>query len=555
MISVESRLLRLHKLEVHLMRNSRLTTAVVGAALAVAMLGGCGSNNSSPAPSGPSAPTSSGPKNLVVGLSDKPISLDPQDTNDNLSFGIENTVYEGLLSFDKDMRMIPVLAENLPDASADAKTFTFHLRKGVKFQDGQPLNSAAVKASFERVLNKDNKLRRNSLFAPIDSIDAPDDSTVVFKLKEPFGAMVPTFAHPAGKILAPSTFSKGPQQGKDFLHDNMVGTGPFKLKSYDKQQGIVEVEKNPDYWNKSQGPNVDAIAFKPMSEAATRVNALKAGEIQFLASVPPAQADELKGAPNINVVASKSVYSFYMAFNVNVPPFNKKEVRQAINYAIDKDALRKAVLRGYADPMDTPIPAGIQHSKSVGTYPHDVAKAKALLAQAGYQNGFEATVWMNTSTERRDMATAIQAQLKEVGIKVTPEPMDAPTLNSKIWSQSKETTKMQMYLGGWSASTGDADWGLRPLLYGDAGPNGPQNLYNVGYYSQPEVNTQVENALKTADESKRAAYYAKAQELIWEDAPWAFLYVPNNIIATTKNISGAFMQGDGILQVQWVKLS
>jgi len=518
-----------------------LWATLLALTLLVALLAGCGGG--AKAPSGGQATPATPPAkktDAVVAIGGDAVSLDPHDTNDNLSYGIENTIYEGLVGFDKDMKVIPVLAESWT-ASDDAKTFTFKLRQGVKFHTGEDLNAAAVKKSFLRVADPNNKLKRNSLFANIASIDTPDQYTVVFHLKEPFGAMLYNFAHPAGKVIAPSGIDKGKEE---LARNPKYGTGPFMFKEWVANDHITVV-KNPNYWNKDGMAKVNSITFKPITEASTRVAGLKTGALDFALPIPGTDAIALKSDPNVKVSASKSIYSFYIAMNVTKKPYSDKRVREAMNLAIDREALRKGVLRGFADPATSVIAPDVSfYVKQGDEIKRDVAKAKELLKQAGYPDGFETEMWFSNLTERKDLAAAIQQQLAEVGIKVKLVPMDNASLASNLWTQDKEHAKVQLYMGGWSPSTGDADWAIRPLLYGEMAP--PKG-YNVGFYDNPKVNELIKAGLATADPKKRAEVYAELQKVIWEDKPWVFLFVPQNLSASGAKVTGVFVQGDGIV--------
>jgi glutathione transport system substrate-binding protein len=506
----------------------------------VAVVAGCGGGSKDPKPGTDSTQTQAPKKTTAtVAMAGDAISLDPHDTNDNLSYGIENAVYEGLVGFDKDMKVIPVLAESWKP-SADAKSFEFKLRKGVKFHSGEDMNAAAVKKSFERVANPDNKLKRNSLFNNIEKIETPDEYTVVFKLKEAFGAMLFNFAHPAGKVIAPS----GVDKGKDELARNpKYGTGPFMFKEW-VQNDHITVTKNANYWNKDGAAKVEAITFKPITESGTRVNGLKTGDLDFVLPVPPVDAQALKADTHVKVNSVPSIYAFYMAMNVTKKPFSDLKVREALNLAIDREAIRKGLLRGFADPMTSVLAPNVGfYVKQGEEIKRDVNKAKDLLKSSGY-NGEEVEIWHGNTTERKDLAAMIVAQLGEAGFKAKSVPMDNAALSTNLWTQDKSNSKVQLYLGGWSTSTGDADWAIRPLLYGKSAP--PVS-YNVGFYDNAQVNKLIEDGLKTADPKQREQIYADLQKVIWEDKPWVFLYVPHNIWGTGSNVEGAFVQGDGIV--------
>ena len=330
--------------------------------------------------------------------------LDPQDTNDNASFSVEKPILEGLIGFNEKMQQIPQLAEKW-DASADARVYTFYLRKGVKFHDGTPFNAAAVKANFDRVRNPDNKLRRYTLYKIISQIDVIDDSTVRFTLAEPFGAMIATFAHPAGGINSPAAVAK---YGKDYMK-NPVGTGPYKFEEWVPNDHITLV-RYADYWDKNNAAKVDKIIVKPVPEDGTRIAMLQKGDAQFINPVPYSMADLVKNDKNLSLAESESVYTFWVAMNTQRKPFNDVRVRQAMNYAINKEAIIKAVLRGHGKLADSPLAPQVWGYSPVKSYPYDPAKAKALLAEAGYPNGFKVTLRGVAQTDPKEVMVAIQGQ-------------------------------------------------------------------------------------------------------------------------------------------------
>ena len=522
---------------------------LIATAMTLAIVAGCGGGSkpaTTPTTATPAPPQTAAKKTAAVAaMAGDAVSLDPHDTNDNLSYGIENTIYEGLVGFDKDMKVIPVLAESYK-ASDDAMTFEFKLRKGIKFHTGEPLNAAAVKKSFARISDPANKLKRFSLFSPIKTIDTPDEYTVVFKLGRPFGAMLFNFAHPAGKVIAPSGIDKGKEE---LARNPKYGTGPFLFKEWVNNDHIT-VTKNASYWNAEKGAKVESITFRAIVESATRVNGLKAGDIDFVLPLPGVDAQALQSDPKVKVNVAPSIYSIYMAPNFSKKPFSDKRVREALNLAIDRQAIRKGVLRGFAEPLTSVLPPNVSfYVKQGDEIKRDVEKAKALLKEAGY-DGTEFEIWHNNTTERKDLAAAIVQQLSDVGFKAKSVPMDNAALSQNLWTQDDKNSKVQLYLGGWSTSTGDADWAIRPLLFNEMAP--PAG-YNVGFYNNQKVNDLVKAGLATADATKRAQVYADLQKEIWNDMPWIFLYVPQNVWGTGANVAGAFVQGDGIVNYNGIE--
>lgn len=483
----------------------------------------------------PALPAHAAANDLVVGVPDNLTGLDPADVNDTLSQSACRLMFQGLYGFDKDMKLIPVLAES-HDADADARVFTFKLRTGVAFHDSTPFDAAAVKANFERVADPANRLKRQSLLNMLDRVEVVDPITARIHLKEPFGAFVNTIAHPAGFMLSPKAIA---EFGKE-VNRHPVGTGPFAFVSWGAD--TLRTKRNPNYWRPGL-PKMDTVTFRSIPENGARIAALQAGEAQFIYPLPPEMAVVAGRSPNLEVINDPSIIARYVSMNCMKKPFSDVRVRQALNYAVDKAAYAKVVYNGFAEPLDAPIPPKLGFYSKQTPYTFDPAKAKAMLAEAGYPNGFETEMWGSNNTLVQRALQFMQQQLAGVGVKVTVLPLEAGVLDSRIWSvKDPKDSQLQTYYGGWSSSTGDADWGLRPLLWSKGMPPA---LFNTAYYSNPEVDKLLEAALATADAAKRGESYKQAQALIWKDAPWIFLGVENVLAAKAKRLTGAYRIPDG----------
>jgi len=482
----------------------------------------------------------------TVALYADAVTLDPFDTNDNLSYSIERTMYDGLIGFTPEMKLKPQLALSW-DASPDARVFTFRLRRGVKFHDGTPFNAESVKINFDRARDPGQKLRRYSLFEMIEAIQVLDEYTVRFTLRKPFGAMLFNFAHPAGRIISPAAIKRGGA----YIARNPVGTGPFKFVNWAPGREIV-VERNSDFWQTAE-PRVDRIVFKLIPEDASRVAMLLSGEAQFAFGVPGVQAEAVSRAPGITLEKRWSIYASYVALNTQRGPFRNLAVRQALNYAIDKNAIVKVVLRDFGRPLDAPMAPGTAGYSPVqaGGWPYDVAKAKALLSEAGFPNGFPAVLWLGSATQTLRLGEAIQQMLEKVGVKVQLQPMEAGTL-SAVRFKPLADNQSQMNLSGWSPSTGDADWALRPLF---GGGSWPPTLFNLSFYKNAKVDALLADALATADEIHRAKNYAEASRIIWDEAPWIFLYNEVILAGVRAGTTGAYALPDGTVDVREVALA
>jgi glutathione transport system substrate-binding protein len=473
-------------------------------------------------------------KDLVVGLEANLTGLDPADLNDNISQSAARLMFEGLYMLDENMKLQPQLAESY-EATEDAKEFTFHLRKGVTFHDGTPFNAAAVKSSFDRAGNPENHLKRQSLYVMIDHTDVVDDYTVRMVLKYPFGAFINDVAHPGALIVSPKSVQ---EFGKEVTR-HPSGTGPYEFVSWSAD--TLKMKKNEHYW-KPGLPKIDTITYRSVPENGARIAMLQAGEAQFIYPVPPEMIKLLDHSPTIAVFNEPSILIRYVVLNNMRKPFSDPRVRLALNYAVDKQAFAKVVFSGYADQMDSPMPAGLGFYQKQGSYPYDAAKAKALLTEAGYPNGFESTITGPAATLPQRGMQFVQQQLAAVGVTLKVEPLEAGVLTAKIFNvQKPEDATIVMRYAGWSSSTGDADWGMRPMLYSKSFP---PVLTNDAWYSSPATDAAIEEGLATVDPAKRAAAYEKAQAQVWKDVPWIFLGVDHNLAAYSKKLHGAFMRPD-----------
>jgi glutathione transport system substrate-binding protein len=465
-------------------------------------------------------------------------TTDPYDANDTLSQAMAKSFYEGLYGFDKDMKMIPVLAES-HDASKDGLVYTIKLRKGVKFHDGTDFKADAVKANFDRVTNPDNKLKRYGLYSNIAKTEVVDDYTARITLKTPFSAFINNLAHPSGVIISPAALK---QYGSKDIAFHPVGTGPFKFVEW-KATDYLKVAKFDDYWRKGY-PKVDTITWKPVVDSNSRAAVMQTGEAHFTYPVPYEMADILKAKPELELSAAPSIIVRYLSMNTQQKPFDNPKVRQAINYAINKEAVAKVAFSGYAVPADSIVPHGVEFAVKTGVWPHDIAKAKQLLTEAGYPNGFETELWSAYNhTIAQKVTQVLQQQLQQIGIKTKITLLEAGQRVEKVESwQDPATAPVRLYYVGWSSSTGEADWALRPLLYGESWP---PKLFNTAYFKNERVDTDIKNALLTTDKTEKAKLYKDAQETIAKEAPWAPLVIEKLLSAHNRKLSGVHTMPDG----------
>ncbi|QNO14430.1 glutathione ABC transporter substrate-binding protein [Alkalicella caledoniensis] len=474
---------------------------------------------------------------LKIAQEAEPTTLDPFNATDVTSSNINRTIFEGLLQLDENLQIVPGLAKEF-SYNDDATQLHFILHEGIKFHDGSELTAEVVKANFEFVKDPENNMARSGFFSFINEIEIVNDYELIIHSKAPNASMASYFSHTGAGIKSQLEIQKKLENPDYNLDRNPVGTGPFKFVEWRDGQHIL-LEKNEEYWNTSKMAQVQNLKFLPVPEAATRVNMLKANEIHFVASLPTGDADELQQNQNIGVISGPSNTQFYVGINFQEEKYQDKNVRYAMNYAINKDQLIAQIVDGYGSIAASSIAPGVYGYSAQSTYEYDVNKAKALMAEAGYAEGFTATLWTRNSTEFIDIADFIAIQLKEIGIDVKIEPYESGTLFDMLDAGDKGT---DLWIGRWSVGTGEADQGLRPNFYSD---RIPPSYNNSGFYINHTVDSLLDTALATADETQRLALYNEVQKELYTDAPWVFLYTAEAVTAHREEVGGLFMMKDG----------
>ncbi|ARJ40620.1 glutathione ABC transporter substrate-binding protein GsiB [Pantoea alhagi] len=474
-------------------------------------------------------------KDAVIAVGSNFTTLDPYDANDTLSQAVAKSFYQGLFGFDKDMKLVNVLAESY-QASPDGLTWTIKLRSGIKFQDGTLFNAEAVKVNLDRASDEDNHLKRYNLFKHIATTEVVDPTTVKITLKQPFSAFINILAHPAAAMISPTALKK---YGKE-IGFHPVGTGPYQFVTWN-QTDFVKVKKWDGYW-KPGYPKLDSITWRPIVDNNTRAAMLQTGEANFAFPIPYEQAKRLEQNSKLDLVSTPSIMQRYISFNVTQKPFDNPKVREAINYAINREALSKVAFAGYATPATGIVPPSIPWAQSYPAIEYNPAKARQLLKEAGYPDGFSTTLWSshNHSTAQKVLQFT-QQQLAQVGIKVKVTAMDAGQRAAEVEGKGQKESGVRMFYTGWSASTGEADWALTPLF---ATASWPPAIFNTAFYSNEQVDKDLNDALKTTDTAKKAQLYKDAQDRIWNDRPWAPLVVEKLVSAHSKSLSGFYMMPD-----------
>ena len=463
---------------------------------------------------------------IAVGID--PDTLDPVATTTTTVGNMVDYVVETLVRIDKEGNLQPLLAESW-EVSDDGLTVIFRLRKGVKFHDGTPFNAEAVKFNIDRMLDPDVRVPIRAPYTPIESVEVVDEYTVKLNLKEPSAPLVNAFSWTTAGMISPKSVEEYGNTYKNAQHP--VGTGPYVFKERVKGEKIV-VEKFEDYWGEK--PYYDVVEFRIVPEAATRESLLLAGQVDLIILPPAADIPALQQNPDVEVLLAPSDRTIFVAINNLDPILKDKRVRQALNYAVDKRAIIDKVLFGAADPMDAPMAPSLFGYCKVGEYPYDPDKAKALLKEAGYEK-LDLKFIAPTGRYVQDFqaAQAISGYLAEVGVNAPVSTMDWPSYVATIVKPPEENETQLHYLG-WAPAYLDAAQQMLQFLSTYAPPNGLE----TSFYKNEKVDELILKAAKETDPEVRANLYCEASKIVWDDAPWIFLWVQRFPIVYSSKVTG-----------------
>jgi ABC-type transport system substrate-binding protein len=448
-----------------------------------------------------------------------PRSMDPALSTDVPTGRVVSYLFDGLTRFTPDAKVVPGLAKSW-DVTPDGITYTFHLRNGVKFHDGRPLTARNVVASFQRVLDPATKGGRGWPLYPISGAEdyaagkaktvtglvAPDDTTVVVTLKEPL-AIFP-------KLLAMPVASVVPENPSSDFGQKPVGTGPWKFVEW-RHDDYMRFAKNESYFDGP--PKTDSLMARIIPEMSTATAEFEAGNVDVL-NVPDQTSKSWEADPEKKnlMTSAPALRLWYVAINTTRGPLRDPRVRQALNYAVDVNTMLSQVMAGrgsVANGVIPPILGGADPGRKA--YPHDVARAKQLLAAAGYPNGIDVELWSSTTDQSPRIAQTLQANLAEAGIRAKIVQREASSMR-----EASRKGQTDLALKEWWADYPDAENFLYPLLHSkNRGPGG-----NVSFYSNPKFDALVDQAHREQDESKRNDLYKQADQVQFESAPMIYLF-------------------------------
>jgi len=465
--------------------------------------------------------TGTGSGTINIGIKSDLTSLDPQNHNDTISAYATRHIYSNLVSLTPENEFVGNLAESWE--YQDDVTVAFTLKEGVKFHNGETLTSEDVKFSLER---QKSAPKVGHLVSMIDEVEVVDDTHFIIHMNTPSNALVSSLFHSGCAILCKSYTEALEAEGKT-LESAPMGSGPYKFEEW-KPGASFTLVKFDDYFDPATAAQNDKLVFQVKTEESARTIALETGELDMVIDPNTTDAGRIRDNASLALDSCDSTLIEFFCMNTQKAPFDNKLVRQAMNYAINKEDIVIAAVDGEGEPYDNYIgKAAIGRYDTVVKYEHDVEKAKSLLAEAGYADGFTFTCYLATEPRQRS-ATIIQANLAELGITMNIETMESATFYEKTGNGEHDAC-----LTGWVANA-EPDNTYRPLFTSDKiGPGG-----NRAFYQNPEVDKLVDDAATNRDAAAVQKDYETILHTVSDDAIWVPLYSKPIMVARNKDLQG-----------------
>ncbi|MEA3122444.1 MAG: dipeptide transport system substrate-binding protein [Paraburkholderia sp.] len=462
-----------------------------------------------------------------------------------------DAIFNTLVSYDEAAKkVVPALADKW-DVSGDGLIYTFHLRPNVQFQrtdyfkPTRPLTADDVVFTFTRMLDPANPWHKVTgptgfphaqsmgLAKLVKRVTKVDDATVKFELAQPNATFLSILTMGFASIYSAEYAGQLQKAGNEaWLNAKPIGTGPFMLRSYTKD-AVIRYDVNPQNWVKK--PKVDRLIYAITPDPAVRMEKVRAGECDIALSPNPDDVAAAKSKKALKVVETPAFMTAFVALNTQHKPLDNEKVRQALNLAFDRTTYLKTVFGGTAQPATNPYPSNTwSYNSAVSPYPYDPAKAKQLLADAGFPNGFTTSIWVRPSgsvlnPNPRAGAVLLQADLAKIGVKASVKVIEWGELIKEAKAGQHDLLFM-----GWAGDNGDPDNYLTPLF----SCNAVQSGINFARYCNPQLDKLIAQGRETADQSKRTQLYQTAQKIIHDQALWIPLGYPSAAAITRSNVSG-----------------
>lgn len=501
---------------------------------------------------------------LTLAIPSDAVSMDPHGSNDVPSEQVRDTIYEPLLKQDENFEIVPVLAEEYEQV--DDTTWKFKLREGVTFHDGSEFNADVVKANIERVKDVAKASPRSFLLDMVTEVNIIDDYNIELVTEYPFAPLANNLTHGAGKMISKDLIDADYQQALDeagsdlsleeyyelraeggdeheavaneissfvgqLVESEPVGTNYFKFDSRSPGDQTAVV-RNDDYWGDTA--LLDGVNFKVVSEPGSRIAELESGSSDAILATLSSNIERVDSNEDVTLIRNDSVSIDYIGFNTEKEPFNDPKVRQAITHAFDSEAVLEGVYNGSGTPAEAPLAPGVLgYSEDLEGLDYNMERAQELLDEAGVEDLTINLMVNDDNPERVDVALWLQESLSTLGITVNVEQVE--------WGAYLAATgagEHDMFILGWSNSTGDPDNGIAPLFHseniGDTG--------NRSFYNNPELDSILDEARQSTEESEREQLYMDAQQILVDDAPAIFIRHGENLNAHGNHVEG--FEGD-----------
>ncbi len=493
--------------------------------------------NATPAPNSVAQPTAASAGTaggtFVFSRASDSDNLDPVTQDGNIDIWIFMSIYDQLVRVNEaGTALEPGLAEKW-EVSPDGLTYTFHLRKGVTFSDGTPLKASDVKFSVNRA-KTNQKSGWTFTLEPLKDIATPDDSTVVMTLSQPWAPFLSDIAMFNSSIMSEAFVKK---IGEEKLVEQTLGTGPFVLSEWKKGEYIT-LKKNDKYWDKGL-PYLDQLKITVVPDDNNRILQLQGGEIDGMYDVPLNRVGDLEKDDKLTVNKFVSTYNNFIALNTRNAPLNDVKVRQALNYATDKQSLIKVVTFGIGEVSNSFMPNGALYwNKDQVGYPFDLDKAKALIKDSSIPSGGKIAIQVQAGMQQSlQLATALKDMWSKIGID-----LDIQQLEQAVVNDNYRNNKYEAYATGWTNDIIDPDELVSYAIL----PEQVQN-YHTGWTNQEAIDLAKKGRAVIDDAERRKIYY-RIQEIHMQDAPFVYLYVIPYVDVVKKSVKGFFHHPMG----QWV---
>jgi ABC-type transport system substrate-binding protein len=507
-------------------RTSRLRSLAALAALTV-LVGAC-SVNDPEAPSSGSGASGGADSAFSVAVGIDPDTFDPAGQTTTTVQNMVDYMVETLTTVDEEGEVSGKLAESF-ETSEDGLTVTLKLREGVTFHDGTPFNADAVVFNLKRITSPDVKVPLGSPYKVISNVAAVDANTVAVTLTRPSPGFLSALSVTTAGMISPASVTA--EGNTNVNYQKPVGTGPYTFGEYTAGENF-SVTKYADYWGKE--PYYGTVNFRIVPEAATRESLLLSGQVDMIILPPVSDLESLQDNKDVKTILAPSDRTIFISLDFQDPLLSNKEVRQALNYAVDKDAIVKNVMFGAAEVLDAPMAPSLAGYCKTGSYDYDPDKAKKMLADAGAAG---ATLDLLTPSGRyvqdAQAAEAIAGYLRDVGLTVNVSTSDFPSFLARVNAPHSDQT-VDMHLLGWAPAYLDADFQMQQFRQADHPPAG----LATSFYTNPQVEQILGQADVELDQGKREQLYCDASKIIWDDAPWIFLWTQSFPIVHSAEVTG-----------------